>query len=229
MRPTWTHPVRTALLAATLGSALAFAAACATTSAAPPSQTGGTSGSGGHTAHARHKSGVAASHAVAYTGTITALATSRLGLDTTAHRTISLLLLPTTKVVRQATGAAPSAVPIGSLAVGERVRVKTRTGSAGLSALQVSILPQSPGTAALRGTIIAVGASALTLRTASGGTVSVTLPADTQVQTIAAAGAAPTASTPSALQAGESVSIRPAAPTSTSTSTAVASRITIHG
>ncbi len=144
---------------------------------------------------------------VAYAGTIAAVTGQQLSLRTAAHRTISLALAPSTKVLSQTSGHAPTTAQAGSLAAGQRIRVRAVAGKAGLTAVQITVLGAPHGGGTLRGTVTAVGPSSLTLRTVSGQPVSVGLPAGVRVE-VAPKGGVVTASTVAAVKIGSHVTMR---------------------
>ena len=93
---------------------------------------------------------------VTYAGTISGVTAQQVSLVTAAHATISLVLAPSTKVLSDVVGHTPTAVAAGSLADGQRVRVRALTGSAGLTAVQITVLRAPAASGTPRGSVTAV-------------------------------------------------------------------------
>ena len=199
-----------------MGGALLLAAACGTVA-------GGSTGGGTAVHHSvSRKAGGAKPRA--YSGTITSLAGLHVGLRTATSAHLALVLTPSTKVTRAVAGHPPTALAVSGLAVGDRVRVRARAAKSGLTATAVTVLPAHAVHHLLRGVLVTVSGTDITLRSASGHSTVVPLAATTRVLLVQK-GKAATPGTAAALKAGLSVSVA-----TTGTGKArVAQLIRVHG
>lgn len=160
---------------------------------------------------------------VAYAGIIASVTGQQVSLVTNTHHTISLVLTSSTKVLSEAAGQAATVAQATSLATGQRIRARALAGTAGLTAVQITVFGAPHAGATLRGTVAAAGPTSLTIRTASGKQVSLALPPEVAVQIVPKSGPA-TASTVGSVKAGAIVTVH----VTRSTSGSVANLIRIH-